>query len=240
MIWVRLEGLKMIFLSWRMDGIVVVSIKGKSYTYQVDAAMIPMWQRMAVRKPGKTLNEVKRFGKLVVEPREDSENTRCSQSINADHALQRKDNTMAKAMNWKDLRASYLSASYTVISKPSGAKNVEYPVLYRCPDCYAVYHKRAGKEPIPASYTKIMVFTKEGKPNVGACPCGYRKCGDKIQHSAQYLNEFGDTSTTTTSPADHTKDSQCCATTKAGKRCSNKATASGYCKLHAPVANMGF
>lgn len=237
-----------IFLLWRLDGIVVVSIKGKAYTYQVDAAMIPMWQRMSVRKPGKTLNEVKRFGKLIVEPREVPENTRCSQSLNADNALQRKEHTMANAMNRKALQASYLSAGYSVISKPSGAKEKEYPVRYRCPDCYAVYHKRSGKEPIPASYTKIMVFTKEGKTNVGACPCGYRKCGDKIQHSAQYLNEFGDTPPSTPSPTsstqappphEHNYDHQCQATTKAGKRCSNKAVASGYCKIHASV-NRGF
>ena len=231
-----------IFLSWCMDGIVVVSIKGKSYTYQVDAAMIPMWQRMSVRKPGKTLNEVKRFGKLIVGPREDSENTRCPQSLNADNALQRKEHTMAKAMNHKALQASYLSAGYSVISKPSGAKGKESPVLYRCPDCYAVYHNRAGKEPVPASYTKIMVFTKEGKTNVGACPCGYRKCGDKIQHSSQYTKEFGDDAP----PADHTTDSECrvdtnsrCrATTKGGKRCRNKAVDSGhYCKRHTPATN---
>ena len=221
-----------------MDGIIVVSIKGKSYTYQVDAAMIPMWQRMSVKKPGKTLNEVKRFGKLIVEPREVPENTRCSQSINADTVLQRKEHTMAKAMNHKDLQASYLSAGYSVISKPSGAKGKEYPVLYRCPDCYAVYHKRAGKEPVPASYVKAMAFTKAGKTNVGACPCGYRKCGGKVQHSEQYLAEFVDTPPSTTAPAtDHGDGSKCQAINKKGNRCGNKATTSGYCKRHAPATN---
>lgn len=227
-----------IFLLWRLDGIVVVSIKGKSYTYQVDAAMIPMWQRMSVRKPGKTLNEVKRFGKLIVEPREVPENTRRSQSINADTVLQRKEYTMAKAMNHKDLQASYLSIGYSVISKPSGAKGKEYPVLYRCPDCYAVYSKRADKEPVPASYTKIMAFTKEGKPNVGACPCGYRKCGDKVQHGEQYLNEFGDdTSSAPTSSTNHNDEYHCQAINKKGNRCGNKATSSGYCKRHTPATN---
>ena len=225
-----------------MDGIVVMSIKGKAYTYQVDAAMIPEWQRRAARTPGRVFNEVKRFGKLIAEPREDSENTRCSLPINADNAPQRKECIMTNAMNRKALQASYLSAGYSVISKPSGAKGKEYPVLYRCPDCYAVYYNRAGKEPVPAAYTKIMVFTKEGKTNVGACPCGYRKCGDKIQHSSQYTKEFGDDAP----PADHTTDSECrvdtnsrCrATTKGGKRCRNKAVDSGHhCKRHTPATN---
>ena len=233
-----------IFLLWNMAGIVVVSIKGKSYTYQVDAAMIPEWQRRAARTPGRVFNEVKRLGTLVIEPREDSENTRCSlSSLNADTVLQRKDNTMTKAMNWKDLRSSYLSVGYNVINGEKNAKGHAYPKKYRCPDCYAVYAKRAGKADIPAAaYTKIMVFTKEGKPPVGACPCGYRKCGDKTQHSAQYLNEFGDVSPTPpAAPVTATAVvDKCKALTKAGKPCCNKATVSGYCKTHTATVNKGF
>ena len=240
-----------IFLLWKMDGIVVVSIKGKFYTYQVDAAMIPEWQRRAARTPGKVFNEVKRLGTLVIGPREDSENTRCSlSSLNADSVLQRKDNTMAKGMNWKDLRSAYRSANYSVISGDTDAKGRSYPVCEVCPDCKEVYDHRAalktaGAVAIPQSYTKLMTFQKKGMPDVKACPCGYRQTvvsegKGKVYHSQQWLDTFA-TNTPVDSPAPSAAPSdKCKALTKGGKPCCNKATASGYCKTHTATTNKGF
>jgi hypothetical protein len=240
------------FVLWSNEGIVAVSIKGKSYTYQVDAAMIPEWQRRATRTPGKVFNEVKRFGKLVVEPREESENTRCSLPINADNVLQRKEHTMAKAMNWKDLRSAYRSINYTVVSGDTDAKGRSYPILEECPDCKEVYNTRAGRKTpgavaIPQSYTKMMTFQFPGKPNVKACPCGYRRAGEgKVYHSQQWIDTFdsANSSTPSSSPNEGSnKEStvaKCKGVTKEGKQCCNKAGTSGYCKIHTPFADRGF
>lgn len=86
---------------------------------------------------------------------------------------------------------------------------------YVCPDCLKRVPKDRGETLRRRASKKVFIFTKEGKPSVAACPCGFRRV----------------------SKPEPTKETMCAAITGKGTRCKNKALpGSHYCHLPAHQA----
>ena len=82
-----------------------------------------------------------------------------------------------KATNLITLITKYLMAGYTPQHTVSG--KVQHPDKVECPECLKRFSEYTDT-PMPLSYTTAVVFEKEGKPTVIACPCGYREKVDIV------------------------------------------------------------
>ncbi len=182
------------FTLWSSNGLIAVNIKGKEYTYEVDAAMIPEWRRKSIKTPGKVFNEIKRLGKLTTSKKETT--------------------TMAKATTIKNIITSAKNNGYTVEAKETTnkvGKIVFEIVKQECPDCKAVYTewlKAQGKEPIEASYMTAITLLHSSKPSVVACQCGYRNSDGKVIHSKHWHDTFSSTTCPAQQPEKTSSDSK--------------------------------
>lgn len=196
------------YLSWDSYGTVVVKINHVIYTYTVDAAMIPEWQRTAVHKPWKVFNEIKRTGSL--QKREEREDK------------------MAKAMHRIQLVKSYEKVGYK-----ADTKKCMCPDCYAVNVNRAGKNKKRSVDMdlMKKASRKVFLFHKDGSPSVAACPCGFRKTSDgKIQHSQQFIEEFGEKKAEV-KPASNT--AICTAKKADGSPCTFKALpGSDRCGVH--------